>query len=56
MTIKIEKIAFLWYILFRKTIGRGRLLHLNLFHRKEFYNLFKEKDVLFRKLDELISV
>lgn len=50
------KVAFLWYIFFRKTIGRGRLLHLSLFHRKEFYNLLKEKDVLFRKLDELIPV
>jgi len=50
------KVAFLWYILFRKTIGRGRLLHLNLFHRKEYYNLFKEKDLLYRKLDELLSV
>jgi len=49
------KAAFLWYILFRKTVGRGRLLHLNLFHRKEYYNLFKEKDLLYRKLDELIS-
>jgi hypothetical protein len=50
------KLAFLWYILFRKTVGRGRLLGLSLFHRKEFYNLFKEKDILYRKLDELISV
>ena len=50
------KVAFLWYILFRKTIGRVRLLILKLFHRKEFYNLFKEKDLLFRKLDELITV
>ena len=48
--------AFLWYILFRKTVGRGRLLRLNLFNRKEYYNLFKEKDLLYRKLDELISV
>ena len=50
------KLAFLWYILFRKTIGRGRLLRLNLFNRKEYYNLFKEKDLLYRKLDELITV
>ena len=50
------KVTFLWYILFRKTIGRVRLLILKLFHRKEFYNLFKEKDLLFRKLDELITV
>jgi len=50
------KVAFLWYIFFRKTVGRGRLLNLNLFHRKEFYNLFKEKEVLFRKLDELLPI
>lgn len=50
------KFAFWWYILFRKTIGRGRLLRLNMFHRKEYYNLFKEKDLLYRKMDELISV
>jgi len=50
------KVAFLWYILFRKTVGRCRLLHLNLFHEKKFYNFFKEKDLLFRKLDELVSV
>ncbi len=50
------KAAFLWYILFRKTVGRVRLLRMNLFHRKEYDNLFKEKDVLYKKLDELISV
>ena len=50
------KLAYLWYILFRKTVGRGRLLRLSIFHRKEFYNLFKEKDILYRKLDDLISV
>jgi hypothetical protein len=50
------KVAFLWYILLRKTIGRGRLLMLKLFNRKEYYNLFKEKDLLYRKLDELLPV
>ncbi len=48
------KVAFLWYILLRKTVGRGRLLLLKFFYRKEYENLFKEKDLLFRKLDELI--
>jgi len=50
------KIAFLWYILFRKTVGRGRLLLLKLFNKKEYSNLFKEKDLLFRKLDELLTI
>ncbi len=48
------KVAFLWYILLRKTVGRGRLLLLKFFYRKEYENFFKEKDLLFRKLDELI--
>lgn len=50
------KVAFLWYILFRKTVGRGRLLLLKLFNKKEYSNLFKEKDLLFRRLDELLTI
>jgi hypothetical protein len=50
------KVAFLWYILFRKTFGRGRLLLLKLFNKKEYSNLFKQKDLMFRKLDELLPV
>jgi hypothetical protein len=50
------KLAFLWYILFRKTVGRIRLFLLNIFHRKKYNNLFKEKELLFGKLDEVISV
>lgn len=50
------KVAFLWYILFRKTVGRGRLMLLKLFNKKEYSNLFKEKDLLFRKLDELLTI
>lgn len=50
------KVAFLWYILFRKTVGRGRLLILQLFNKKEYFNLFKEKDLLYKKLDSLMSV
>ncbi len=49
------KIAFLWYILFRKTIGRIRLFMLKIFHKKEYNNLVKEKELLFGKLDEVIS-
>lgn len=49
------KVAFLWYILFRKTVGRGRLLLLKLFNKKEYSNLFKKKELLFRKLDELLT-
>lgn len=48
------KIAFLWYILFRKTVGRARWLYMNVFHRKKYYDLLKEKEQLYSKLDGLI--
>jgi hypothetical protein len=50
------KVAFLWYILFRKTVGRVRLLLLKLFNKKEYSNLFKEKELLFTKLNELLTI
>ena len=50
------KIAFLWYILFRKTVGRIRLFMLKLFHKEEYNKLFRDKELLFGKLDEVISM
>ena len=50
------KLAFRWYILFRKTVGRSRLLLLKLFHKKEYTKLLNEKELQFRKLDELIQL
>ena len=50
------KIAFNWYIIFRKTIGRIRLFLIQMFRIKQYYNLFKQKELLLKKLDELISV
>lgn len=50
------KLAFKWYILFRKTVGRGHLLELRLFNQREFYSLFRDKDVLYRKLDDLLPL
>ena len=50
------KIAFRWYILLRKTIGRIRLFLIQMFRIKGYYNLFKQKELLLKKLDELISV
>ena len=50
------KIAFLWYILFRKTIGRIRLFTLKTFNKTEYNILLKEKELLFGKLDEIISL
>ena len=49
------KLAFNWYILLRKTIGRFRLLRLKWFGHNQLNQLLKEKDVLFGKLDLLIS-
>lgn len=49
------KIAFKWYILLRKTIGRCRLLRLKWFNTKSFHQLISEKEQLFEKLDKLIS-
>lgn len=49
------KIAFRWYILFRKTVGRSRLLLLKLFHKIEYNKLLDERKLLFGKLDDLIS-
>ena len=50
------KLAFKWYILFRKTVGRGHLLELQFFNRKEYYNIYREKDLLYRKLDQLLTL
>ncbi|MEN8116733.1 MAG: 1-acyl-sn-glycerol-3-phosphate acyltransferase [Bacteroidota bacterium] len=50
------KFAFLWYILFRKTVGRGRLFFMKLFNRKEYKNLQDKKEKLFEKLDDIISI
>lgn len=49
------KLAFRWYILFRKTIGRSRLLLLKLFHKKEYNQLLNEKELLYSRLDKLIT-
>lgn len=37
-------------------LQQGNCKRVRNFHRKEYYNLFKEKDLLYRKMDELISV
>lgn len=49
------KIAFKWYILLRKTIGRNRLLRLKWFNKAIYNQLIIEKEHLFEKLDRLIS-
>ena len=50
------KIAFKWYILFRKTVGRARYFILNFFRKPEYNNLLKTKENLFQSLDHLISI
>jgi hypothetical protein len=50
------KVAFKWYILLRKTIGRCRLLRLKWFNKEKYHQLLSEKGKLFEKLDQLISL
>ncbi len=50
------KLAFLWYILLRKTLGRGNLLYLKLFNKKIFDKIIGQKNKLFEQLNSLISV
>jgi hypothetical protein len=50
------KLAFKWYILFRKTIGRIRLLLMKLLDRKGYQKLQDAKNKLFYQLDNLISI
>jgi len=49
----VGKLTFKWYILFRKTFGRGRLLFLKLFNNKNYKQLIETKDSLFSKLDSV---
>jgi hypothetical protein len=49
------KLAFKWYILFRKTAGRSRLLLLQLFSNGKYNQLLISKEKLFSKIDNLIS-
>jgi 1-acyl-sn-glycerol-3-phosphate acyltransferase len=48
------KIAFQWYILLRKTIGRLRLMQLKWFRGKIYHRLIKERELLYQKLDRMI--
>jgi 1-acyl-sn-glycerol-3-phosphate acyltransferase len=50
------KIAFKWYILLRKTIGRCRFLRLKWFNRAKYNQLVTKKKQLFTKLDNHLSV
>lgn len=48
------KIAFAWYIIFQKTVGRGRLFFMTLFQKDQYGKLKKQQTALFDNLDKLI--
>ncbi|MGM0620997.1 MAG: 1-acyl-sn-glycerol-3-phosphate acyltransferase [Bacteroidota bacterium] len=48
------KLAFKWFVLFRKTIGMFRYLGLEKFNPKIYHQLLKEKQSLTEKLDTLL--
>lgn len=48
------KLAFKWYILFRKTLGRNRLFILKWIKKEKYKKLLEEKEDLFSELDTLI--
>jgi len=48
------KLAFKWYILVRKTMGRGRLLLFSTFRRSKYEKLSARQKSLYEKLDELL--
>ncbi len=52
----VGKLAFKWYILSRKTIGRLRLLRLKWIKPEKFSKLLKEKNQLFEQLDNSLSL
>ncbi len=49
------KLAFRWYILFRKTQGRLRLFLLKISRREYYDQLIKQQENLFNQLDTFIS-
>ncbi|HKI88112.1 MAG TPA: 1-acyl-sn-glycerol-3-phosphate acyltransferase [Draconibacterium sp.] len=50
------KLAFKWYILFRKTLGRWRILCMNWFKSGNWKNLLSEKEAITEQLDNLIAM
>ncbi len=48
------KLAFKWFILFRKMVGRARLLKLKWFNPDVHKKLLAEKEELFQQLEQLI--
>lgn len=49
------KLAFKWYILFRKFTGMTRLLFLQVFRKNEYKALIKQHESLFNNIDNFIG-
>ena len=49
------KLAFRWYILLLKTWGRGKILFMKLFSKKQYSEIVKLKEELFAQLDQLVE-
>jgi hypothetical protein len=52
----VGKLAFKWYLILLKTVGRLRLMQLKWFQPEKINQLFNEKNRLFEKLDNLLSI
>jgi hypothetical protein len=48
------KLALKWYILFKKTTGRGRYLYLKRFNKNSYQKILKKREKLFDKLDLML--
>lgn len=49
------KLAFIWYILLRKNLGRYRILQLKWFKTETYRRELNKKEQLFERLNEFIS-
>ncbi len=49
------KLAFRWYILLLKTLGRGRIFFMKIFNCKTYQNLQQYRHELFDKLDNFLA-
>ncbi len=50
------KLAFKWYILWRKTLGRWRILRMKWFKKSTWKSLLNEKEAITEHLDNLIAM
>jgi 1-acyl-sn-glycerol-3-phosphate acyltransferase len=50
------KLAFKWYILFRKTVGRSRIFFMKLFSKSKYEKLISTQKSVFSELDKFIQL